>query len=107
MSHMLGARHPKQSNFMGILLCGCRFKFEVGNVSLRAISMTNSTWLSYFFYLINEERKSPIKGHKVRLQCGKELPTSDALCTLLFHLWLQQLLSSSSLKGHYGMGKPS
>lgn len=46
-------------------------------------SMTNSTWLNYFFYLINEEWKSPIKGHQVSLQCGKNITLP--LCPPLMH----------------------
>lgn len=90
LSHALGARNPKRSDFMGILLCGCWFKFEVGKCFLKShfLWQTAHGWTIPFIWLMKKE-KAPLKvtrsGCSVEKHYFAIIPTSDALCTLLFH----------------------
>lgn len=108
-----GSRKPKTVKIsLGILLCGCRFKFEVGKCFLKShfLWQTAPGWTISFIWLMKSE-KAPLKVTRSACSVEKTLLCHYAhlwctVYTIVSSLW-KQLLSSSSLKGHYGMGKPS
>lgn len=79
--HTLAAWKQSSQMSLGIWLGGPRFYFKVKNIfPPELFSMTNSTWLDFAFYLINEEWNSPLKF------TGSDCSVVSLLCHYT-HLW--------------------
>lgn len=93
MWHMLGAGNPKRSKFLWVSCCvAVDLKFEVGKCFLKRhfLWQTAPGWTISFIWLMKSE-KAPLKVTRSACSVEKKkhyfaiMPTSDALCTLLFH----------------------
>lgn len=113
--HRLGARNSAENRkWLDAFSFGCSFRFCT-SMKLPRIFFRRYFFMIYSssrncFFMIDEQWNSPLEVERSR--CS----VKTLVCHYI-HLWCEvystasslweQLFSSSSLKGHYGMGKPS